>query len=256
MKVVDRAPTGILGLDDLIQGGLPRSSSLIIRGPSYSGKTIFSMQIQYASMKRGEPCLFIAYRRLYSTVIKIFLSFGWDIYKYMEQGNFKIFDNVCAISKLNLGEVRNSLNEVENKGIVFVPDPYDEEAYFNLQIEVMEKIGMGGINVIDSVDYRFRFMKKGRIKAPEDILRYFQRFRDRLAREGHIGLHLYAPIVGEEKYSGMLDEIEQGGFEFKLEEKEGEQKRYMRILGLPFTHHDTRWHPFKIDTKRGIELIG
>ncbi len=253
---VDRAPTGILGLDDLIQGGLPRNSSLIVKGSPHCGKAVFSMQIQYASMERGEPCLFITYRRIYSTVIKTFLSFGWDIYKYMEQGKFKIFDSACAISKMNLDEIRNSLNEVEKKGIVFVPNPGDEEAYFNLQIEVMEKMGMGGINVIDSADYRFHFLKKGQRKAPEDILRYFQRFRDRLSKKGHIGLHLCAPVVGEEKYVGIINGIEQGGFEFKLEEKEGEQKRHIRVIGLPFTEHDARWHPFKISTKKGIELIG
>ena len=41
---IDRCKTGIPGLDDLLDGGFPRNSSVILTGTPGTAKTIFSME--------------------------------------------------------------------------------------------------------------------------------------------------------------------------------------------------------------------
>ena len=51
-SVVDeRVPTGIDGLDPLIEGGFPKGSLVLLAGNPGTGKTIFSMQFLYRGVK-------------------------------------------------------------------------------------------------------------------------------------------------------------------------------------------------------------
>ncbi len=41
---IHRVKTGIQGLDNLIQGGIPKGNVILLTGPAGSGKTIFALQ--------------------------------------------------------------------------------------------------------------------------------------------------------------------------------------------------------------------
>lgn len=56
---VDRATTGIPGLDHLLGGGLPVGSMTILAGPPGSGKTILAQQMSFAAARRGEAVLYM-----------------------------------------------------------------------------------------------------------------------------------------------------------------------------------------------------
>ncbi|HIP74098.1 MAG TPA: ATPase, partial [Euryarchaeota archaeon] len=43
-----RVPTGIPGLDNLIQGGFPSGSTILLSGGAGTGKTIFALQYIYS----------------------------------------------------------------------------------------------------------------------------------------------------------------------------------------------------------------
>ncbi len=52
--------TGIRELDGILGGGLPRNSTVLLAGPSGTGKTIFSFQWLFQGVKEGERGLYIA----------------------------------------------------------------------------------------------------------------------------------------------------------------------------------------------------
>ena len=56
---MDRARTGIKGLDELLNGGFPRGSSILVCGGPGTGKSIFGLQFIYSGAKLGEPGLYI-----------------------------------------------------------------------------------------------------------------------------------------------------------------------------------------------------
>lgn len=57
---VDRLPTGIDGLDAVLNGGLLRGAAYIIHGPPGAGKTILSNQICFGHTSRGESALYVS----------------------------------------------------------------------------------------------------------------------------------------------------------------------------------------------------
>ena len=52
-----RIPFGVPGLDEVLQGGLPRETLLLIEGPPGSGKTTFGLQFLLQGVREGETCL-------------------------------------------------------------------------------------------------------------------------------------------------------------------------------------------------------
>ena len=52
-----RLSTGVAGLDEMMGGGIPAGDSLIVAGPTGSGKTTFAMKFVAAGLKIGEPAV-------------------------------------------------------------------------------------------------------------------------------------------------------------------------------------------------------
>lgn len=56
----DAVDTGIEGLDDLLCGGIPRGSTVLISGPPGSGKTVLSLQYAFNQARKGDRVLFVS----------------------------------------------------------------------------------------------------------------------------------------------------------------------------------------------------
>ena len=69
-------PTGVAGLDHLLDGGVRRSSSLLLSGESGTGKTILGLQ--FLSEALAEKGLFL-YQEAPEQVQQVAASFGWDL---------------------------------------------------------------------------------------------------------------------------------------------------------------------------------
>jgi circadian clock protein KaiC len=57
---IPRIPTGILGLDDMLEGGFPFPSTILLAGPAGSGKTIFSLQFLCEGVRQKEKCIYFS----------------------------------------------------------------------------------------------------------------------------------------------------------------------------------------------------
>lgn len=53
----ERKSTGIPGLDEMMGGGVPRGDSLVLAGPTGTGKTTFAMKFVAAGLAAGEPAV-------------------------------------------------------------------------------------------------------------------------------------------------------------------------------------------------------
>ena len=59
----ERASMGVPGLDEMMDGGLPRGYSLLLAGPSGSGKSILAAAFLNAGVRNGENCVIAAFER-------------------------------------------------------------------------------------------------------------------------------------------------------------------------------------------------
>ena len=79
----ERIPTGIPGLDNLIEGGFIKGSTVLISGAAGTGKTIFCSQYIMEGLKNGETCMFITLEEKPEDIIDDVKRFGWDFKKYI-----------------------------------------------------------------------------------------------------------------------------------------------------------------------------
>lgn len=105
--------TGIPGLDDLFEKGIPVGSSVLIAGGAGSGKTILSLQTLYHHALHGEKCLYMSFEESEERLIHHMEDFGWDPQPLIKKGDllikrfnpFDITRNVDALLMQAKGEL-------------------------------------------------------------------------------------------------------------------------------------------------------
>lgn len=82
----DRVSTGIKILDDMLSGGLPRSSATMVAGGAGTGKTLLGLSFIMAGIEKGEPGTIVSFQENPMQLRRIASSFNWDLNAYVEQG--------------------------------------------------------------------------------------------------------------------------------------------------------------------------
>ena len=94
---MERVPSGLNGLDALIEGGFPEGRTTLISGGCGTGKTIFCTQYLYnGAMKYKEPGIYVTLDERPELIRQDMLRFGWDIRKLEEEGLLQIIDGSLA----------------------------------------------------------------------------------------------------------------------------------------------------------------
>jgi len=72
--------TGIIGLDGILGGGLPKGRTILVSGPAGSGKSTFGMQFLYHGIvSGGESGIFVSFDEHPEHVREETLNFGWNL---------------------------------------------------------------------------------------------------------------------------------------------------------------------------------
>lgn len=71
--------TGIVGLDDVLKGGLPRGSIYLVKGNPGVGKTTLALQFVLAGVKAGETSLYITLSETQTELREVARSHGWSL---------------------------------------------------------------------------------------------------------------------------------------------------------------------------------
>ncbi|MEA2658851.1 MAG: circadian clock protein KaiC [Candidatus Binatota bacterium] len=125
MIKTERVPTGIQGLDQVIEGGLPKGRSFLVTGDPGTGKTIFALQFLMEGLKRGEKCIFVSADEGPIDVMEQSASLGWDLEPYVESK---------ALAILNAGTYLGSLPGSGKERQFDVPKAVSDLAAFVNQI--------------------------------------------------------------------------------------------------------------------------
>ncbi len=108
---IPRVPTGIFGLDDMIEGGFEKGSINVVAGESGAGKSLFSLQFLYNGVvKYNDSALFISFEEKGPTVKRRMARFGFDIGELEAKGKFFMYD----YSPKNVSSFIKDLSEIES----------------------------------------------------------------------------------------------------------------------------------------------
>ena len=80
LTVPNKAPTGIIGFDEITGGGLPRGRTTLLVGGPGSGKTLFALQfLVHGAQHCNEPGIFVAFEETPTRIVANAESFGWKL---------------------------------------------------------------------------------------------------------------------------------------------------------------------------------
>lgn len=134
---IEKTPTGISGLDEITQGGLPRGRPTLVCGSAGCGKTLLGMEfLVRGAMDHDEPGVFMAFEENEEELTQNVASLGFDL------------NALCARKKLALDHVRVERSEIEETG------EFDLEGLFIRLNYAIDSVGAKRV-VLDTVEALF-----------------------------------------------------------------------------------------------------
>lgn len=123
---MERVKTGIKGFDEIIQGGIPKGSNVLLAGGPGTCKTIFGLSfIYYGAKDYGEPGLFVTLEENVKNIVWNMENFGWNIKPLQDKNLVKIYkmklnrkENVERQIEAELRTISSIAKEIDAKRLV------------------------------------------------------------------------------------------------------------------------------------------
>jgi len=230
-KQLPKSPTGILGLDEITGGGLPKGRPTLVCGPTGCGKTLLAMEfLVRGATQFNEPGVFMAFEETAKDLTQNVASLGFDLRDLVER------------KKIVLDYVFIEPAETEESG------EYDLEGLFIRLGHAIDSIGAKRV-VLDTIESLFSGMPNQLILRAE-LRRLFRWLKDK---------GVTAIITGE-RGEGTL--TRQGLEEYVsdcvivLDHRVDDQisSRRLRVVKYRGSTHGTNEYPFLID-ENGISVL-
>ena len=78
-RALNRMPTGVPGLDQVLQGGLAANRLFLVDGSPGVGKTTLALQFLLEGVKQGERCLYVTLSETRDEMQAVAASHGWSL---------------------------------------------------------------------------------------------------------------------------------------------------------------------------------
>ncbi|AIF69543.1 ATPase [Palaeococcus pacificus DY20341] len=232
-----RIKSGIPGFDDLIQGGFPENTTVLVAGGTGTGKTTFGLQFIYKGAEEyGEPGVFVTLEERAKDIRREVKSFGWDFKALENKGLIAIIDGVSSAVGLP-SEEKFALEE-----------KFNIDNFLRYIYRVVKSINAKRL-VIDSIpSLAFRLEDERQIR---EVLLKLNTILLEMGVTTILTTEAPDPQAGKISRYGIEEYISRGLVLLDLQERNIELKRYLLIRKMRETKHSMRKYPFEI-TNTGI----
>ncbi len=110
-----RQPTGIAGLDQMMDGGVPAGSCTLVSGATGTGKTLLGLSWLYQGCCNHEPGLLVAFDESPAQLLRSAASFGWDLDAQINRGLLQIYH--CSPVEFDVDRLVYTLIEKMNGNV-------------------------------------------------------------------------------------------------------------------------------------------
>jgi len=228
---IDRIQTGIPGLDEILNGGIPRRNVVLLSGGPGTGKSIFGYQYLYNGLIRGQSGVLVALEEHPVQVRLSMAQFGWNVTVYEEKGRFALVDAFTA----GIGEAAK-----REKYVVKAPD--DFQMLIDVLRSAIKDVDAERV-VVDSVTTLY-------ITKPALARSMVLQLKKVLSGLGCTSILISQVSVTERGFGGPgVEHAADGIIRLDLDEMSGELKRSIIIWKMRGTAHSMKRHPFDITDK-------
>jgi circadian clock protein KaiC len=133
----NKLSTGVEGLDEMMHGGLPKQSILLVAGGAGLGKSTLGLQFIMAGLRMGEPGVIVIFEEQDIQFIFEASRMGWDLQKYIDNGLLRIVhSNPYEIlpAEHNL-QIKGAIEEIGAKRLFM-------DGIYNLEIALPESLAL------------------------------------------------------------------------------------------------------------------
>ncbi len=231
----EKVKTGNHRLDDLLLGGVPFGSNILIHGPPFTGKEVMVGQFVAEGLAKGVPCIWIITDKSAEDIRKEmkFILSGYE--EYEKLGLLRYVD---SYSKIMEGTTDDPYTE-------YIDDPTDH----NQIAKAVEKIGKKFMEEHDY--YRLVFRSVSTLIAysdPNSTFRFLSPFCGKRKKDGAVSLYSVEKGMHGEQEIQMLGSLMDGMIDFKVDQL----KTYFAVKGI--TDVQSRSYIRYTSTKSGLSI--
>jgi len=235
---VRRISSGVPGFDELIEGGFPIGSNILLIGEPMTGKSTMAMQFIYEGLTLDEAGIFISTNETAENIKNKMASFGWDTTIFEEKGTMKYVDcyGLMIDSKLP-----------DTASITRVPSSL---AFTNLSVvlsdlcsqfwKLQKRLRIG----FDSVSSLLMYTN------PEAVIRFLHVLLGRFKMVNAVSMLILEEGMHPKTVETTMQQLSDGVFRLI---RKGEERRII-CLGLTATRCQAREILFEI-TENGLKVI-
>ena len=137
---VVKIKSGIPGFDEMLQGGIPIGSVVVLSGSPGSGKTIFCLQFINAGLtKYNENCVLVLLEESKEEIFETALEFGWDLNKFVELKRLKVLTVSLYDFEILKNNIDDAIRSIGARRIVIDPGVIFK-LFFEKELEARKNI--------------------------------------------------------------------------------------------------------------------
>lgn len=240
--LIERVKTGIKGFDELVQGGFPRGSTILLTGTPGTGKTIFGLEFIYNGVTQfKEKGLYITFEQTIESVKNQAVALGFNLDSLIRKGDLEIlYIPVGEIDKRTASKIIEKVRKQKINRLVI-------DSISTLSINAPVYSYMSDQTLID--------LEKGKSFLSPPIVGEFitKRFIYSFIDELHIGDGCTTLLISEASEKGeylsrdtVSEFVCDGVVLFTFESMGGEFSRSLLVRKMRNTKNDEDVHPLEI----------
>ncbi|MGB2581904.1 MAG: ATPase domain-containing protein [Thermoplasmata archaeon] len=242
--IVARVPSGIPGLDMVLQGGIPINSALALRTEASNYAEAFQQQFIIEGLKHGFPAIYCCLTRPVSSVINAMKHQGFDVIEYIANDQLVFIDCYSMHKRTSLMGVDKDLQEK----IVTVIEVDDDQMLQDGLATAVER--MPNIRGLRAVCESVPGALTGRTAV--EIMRWGRRAFGDLRAFQTVVLHTFPTGVREELFNLMAPDFD-GVIDLKIERGSDRVRYFLSIQKMRMTVVPAKMH--ELDMNNGIVTL-
>lgn len=233
---VDRCVTGIYGLDNILNGGIPRGNTVLITGSVGTGKTSLCLEFLVHGALYGEHSLYLSVTESTDKLLKNIIPYDFFEERLMREGRLHFLDIPVIYDRLGLDKPEFDYEEIH----ILV------DAIVGVVKEL--KIKRLVVDSITSVSYR--------LKSEEIIREFVLKLGSILSGTGCTTLLVAEIAPTMERYStyGVEEAIADGIVVMGNLERRGDLLRTLQVVKMRGTMHSRAKYVLDLTTT-GVLLV-